>query len=722
MDHQSKSHLYTRSRFNVLHDTSLRNESSRLSGDLGELTDNIFVHLPANYEIGEPKPFPETEIHSTSSIPSREWISHHFYKNYYCDVEVKRGYGGKTLEIDEFVEEITKFGASARRNTRHFLQGGIGSGKTAFINYIISEHGWRLFNERDVWFLRVNVDVLDFSRKEPVAEKIDHVYSLFCKKLRRVIQKLIDGDYLGGNLDSASESKLADALDRLRLAERDDAENPKSDFYDSVEVFSSIIEKRLLIIVDNLDGIFHENDRYTFVSNIDTAEAPYLEFITCLVEEFNQNGQRSADLGANVLFVLRPDSYERMKAAKILDGAADSSFSDNKNLYSLSVADWDAVVEKRVDLIRSVIAQVRKAGKRQEISESMEPVLNALVGKQKRERLIQHLRHLSSFGLRSVMRFLRQYTWLNVEGDESEVRPVARYLDQVPVGLVCFMLDGKRLYSQKESNFPNLYFCNVEPDEEELTNTEIAEYTKDVPNMSSSHGHSYWIKTLLLSFIRARNERQESIRTQDIIDVFAREGDGYYHNSLVRLSLGSFSQTNVSNLVDVSRELSADQRRLVVSDVRLTPRAEHCLDHIFSKFSYLQLVIDDFSLPLPRTCAPFFKYDQEIHYGYLVRDDREYSLGARQMIVRKARQVSKFLSILTLALECEKLRYHRAFSNLEGEGVPTPDLDTLKQSVFDEFSHLGASRGINIGEIQSLYDGAYQDLRGSVYAAYGIPS
>lgn len=722
MDHQSKSHLYTRSRFNELHGTSLRNESSRLSGDLGELTDNIFVHLPANYEIEEPKPFPGAGEHSTSSIPSKEWISHHFYKTFYCDVEVRRGYGGMKLEIDEFVDEITKFGSSTRRNSRHFLQGEIGSGKTAFINYIISQHGWRLFNERDVWFLRVNVDVLDFSRKEPVSEKIDRVYSLFCKKLRRVIQRLIDSGLLTNYMTDATEAKLADALDLLKGSERDDAENPRSDFYESVATFSAILGKRLLIIVDNLDGIFHENDRYTFVSNIDTAEAPYLEFISALVEEFHQAGPRSADLGANVLFVLRPDSYERMKAAKILDGGADPSFSDNKNLYSLSVADWDAVVEKRVDLIRFVIAQIRKAGKRQEISDSMEPVLNALLGKQKRERLVQHLRHLSTFGLRSVMRFLRQYTWLNVEGDESEARPVARYLDQVPVGLVCFMLDGMRLYSQKESSFPNLFFCNVEPDEEELTNTDIAEYTKDVPSLSASHGHSYWIKTLLLNFIRVRNSRQESIRTQDIIDVFARDGDGYYHNSLVRLSLGSFSQTNVSNLVDVSRELSADQRRLVVSDVRLTGRAKHCLDHIFSKFSYLQLVIDDFSLPLPRSCAPFFKYDHAIHYGYLVRDDKEYSIGAKQMIVRKARQVAKFLAILELALECEKIRYHRAFANLAAEDVSAPDVESLQKSIFDEFSHLGASRGIDIDEIRSLHKTAYQELRTSVYAGYGIPA
>ena len=72
MDQFSKRHFYIRSRFEELHGTTLRNESSRLTGDVGRLNDGVFVHMPAVFAESEPELYFDEHDQKGSAIPSTE--------------------------------------------------------------------------------------------------------------------------------------------------------------------------------------------------------------------------------------------------------------------------------------------------------------------------------------------------------------------------------------------------------------------------------------------------------------------------------------------------------------------------------------------------------------------------------------------------------------------------------------------------------------------------
>jgi len=728
MLNHAKDFLYTRSRQDN-HQQSIRNDSSKLTDDVSNIVDTIFAHLPAVYGIDEPDPFPDSEAEE-SRIPSTEWIAWNFYKKHYCNISLNRDFRGKAVTTKAFLKSLTHFGASSKRNNLFFLQGEIGSGKTAFINYLITNFGHGCFNEEQVWYLRVNVDAVDHTAQKDV-DPVQDFFEKSALKLIRIVRKVAGDD--SGQFDNLSTEQVTQLGIVIEILEKAlDHEGKKSEaklnivrdaFVGAIQEINSILNRRMLFILDNLDAFFHERDRYLFLSDIDTGEDYYVRAIQKIVGEFYHGASSVGDLGVNALFVLRRDSYEILKTSKLIYQGTEDPYKDNRSLFTLHTPDWKDVVMERSNLLQLTIENIPREGIRRSVDRALEDVTAALSDAKKVESIVGHLQQIVTFGLRSVMNFFQQYTWLNTV-DDNPISPTARYIENIPVGLICFILQNKRLFSQKGSGFPNIYYVNIDRDEEYAGNEEIIQPIT-AEKLNSQHDHTYWLKRLLLLLIEKRNENQQSIKTRDVVDIFST--DNGYDPSLVRLCLGSFSQTHLSNLCHVKRQLSNDQKRLIVGDILLTDRARYCLHNLFDKFAYLQLIVDDHDLPLPNHCKKKFLYRYDSHYGYMVADGDEYSIPSRDMVSLKSELVTKFMAILSVANECEMEKYPRVFSKLVGEGIVLPNPDQNFSKVLNELRNLkGAplshnpASNVEIHKLRDSFHSWKKELTDDIRNAYGL--
>ena len=279
------------------------------------------------------------------------------------------------------------------------------------------------------------------------------------------------------------------------------------------------------------------------------------------------------------------------------------------------------------------------------------------------------------------MEFFTLYSWM--EGRAASPRGngegLSRFIEHYAVGMIAFMLSGKCRYSQHHTGFPNIFLVNVHE----------ADESRGYP---VEHAHTYWLKWLLVSFINARRN-DERVSPTRLVKLFANQsGDsqssaGGYDERLIRACLGSLSEASVSNVV---RKQYAPRRRLDlhVRSLSLTERGSHCMDHIFDSFYYLQLIVDDYMLPIPRCLRDEFVYQGGSDYSYLVSPDSEYARLAREMITVKARQVMLFLECLELSLEQERSIYGPVFDRLERDEIELPDLGNMRARIEGELRSL----------------------------------
>ena len=137
-----------------------------------------------------------------------------------------------------------------------------------------------------------------------------------------------------------------------------------------------------------------------------------------------------------------------------------------------------------------------------------------------------------------------------------------------------------------------------------------------------------------------------------------------------------------------------DRASHVVEEIRLTERGRRLVNGFMDSFTYLQLVVDDWLLPLPKSISSDFKYS-DLDYGYLVDPPALYGDRLLMMIKRKIRQVFTFIEVLRVALEYEQQVFPTAFARLRESEVTIPSVDSVQRKVSRDldvitrrFSHL----------------------------------
>jgi hypothetical protein len=640
----------------------IRNSIHQADMDFAKLVEDVFGHHPAIFDAQHPLP-PSSP--SSQSLLSQSDLAVKFYTDCFVLPQLTQGIGGRELTVEEFLNAIFSTNVDRNRNNLFYLLGNVGAGKTAFINYLITLFGKRWI-EQSMWFLRLDVYLLGQNKVVTPQQLLDGLLD----KLFRIAaaRKSI----------LAFGERTTTSFECLQKA-RDEGKGEADALTNFVQTFRDESGKRLFLIVDNIDYIYHICDRVMFYKDREE-DSSAIEGVAQIVRAFMHDGAGGVigELGANVLFSLRPDSYHILRESMRL--FRDPSLRFDRNAFGLIAPDWRSVFEGRKDLLNRVVSQIPKPGK-QKVQESIVSAITADLEMQpaaNEVNVIEHLVKLSKYGLRDVMDYFAQYSWLEGQGvnPRDERIGMIRILHSYPVALLALILGGHRRFNQFRSAFPNIYLVSVQDGD---------------MYPISEHAHSYWLKRMILEFIRNEQRNDRIVRPNDVLNMFCSKDTPGYSEELVRACLGSMADANLSHLIKVSRKSVANNYRLPIEDITLTDRGQHSLEYVFDRFFYLQLIVDDYMLPVPRCLHGEFQIPT-IDYSYFGLPPFEYRDKAKEMIHIKAAQVLFFLEILDVSLRCEERRYSVVFQRLQRSlGSSFPNVSKIRQGVERELERLGSN-------------------------------
>lgn len=659
------------------HKSYIRNAHQLRDREFSMLIERVFDHQPAVY--GPP---PETQPIDPKEELSRAnvlLLAHHFYHEG-CFVALQLKTGGKlghAVDSQDLERQLTAR-TTDNRNELFFLLGDIGSGKTSYINHLLTTRGAAWVESGTAWFVRIDTHRLKkgqmISRQDLIDGLITKTTKIFSRHNTNLLPETLKPLLVKVGQSQGTGRELA--------------------FAEFVQAHKRETEMQPVIIIDNLDFLYHLKERILFYTrrseddaeSINDQNGSLAKLVSDLVTMFvHDSAQHIMDLGASVLFVVRRDSYDILCQGNGLDHIFDA----NKKTFTISPATWKDVALGRGDLLKFAISQIPEGGKERVHSDILDPILEDLeFAPAGHKPLVDHITKVANHGYRDVVAFFSLYSWL--EG--QDFRPGARHgigrlLHQYPVGLLAFMLGGRRRFHQFSSHFPNIYLIDLQ---ESITVMPEGWHT------DASHAHTYWLKRLLLRFINHRKEKGQACRVKDIIAAFCY-GSGCYDEGLVRAVLSSMAEVHSSNLIRVTLLRSNVSDTIEIKSVMPTDRGIRCDASIFDRFFYLQLIVDDWMMPLPQSVFDDFAYpefrdaafDEELlDYNYIARTPSEYSSAVRRMVRLKASQVILFLEILDIALEIEKDLYGAVFNRLGN--ITLPDVHSIREGVHEELESLGS--------------------------------
>lgn len=633
-------------------------------------------------------------------------IAEQFYKQNFVQITIKAGRGGYEIAEEDFIEKTVLAESSGQRNNRYFLLGKVGSGKTTFINYLISKYGESWAKNNNLWFIRLDIYLLDGQRSLTVERLVDGLATKIIRVFRSYKELLEIPQSLNKDFENLVNIQGASGLSSPSLLHKQLA------LTTFISKYNLETKKRFVLIIDNSDYIYHLNDRLLFTDKGACDELNNIQGIENLVNSFSHdaNNVGLGDLGANVIFVLRPDSYEILQTSTRLF-APEDIYSFDRCAFSMGVPDWKEILQKRGDLLNFVTHKNSK-GSGLEAKKLIEAIIRDLeLPLEDGGKLFDHLEKITNYGLRDIMRFFQQYSWLEGQ-DHLEGRNqvgLERLIHSYPVGLLAFILDGRRRFSQFYSKFPNIYCVNYQ--EESIESQGWVD--------GGDHPHTYWLMRLLLEFISTKGKSEEAVTLSDIKGAFCI-GTKSYDEGLVRLCLGNFAEAKLANLVSVKRsKASNEDSRIHIQDLNLTRRGQHCLDFLFDKFLYLQLVVDDYNLPIPGVLKESFSFANKPDYSYIGLQPGQYGELAAQMIKIKAKQVLLFLEVLEEALKIEKEKYRDCFETLKEQNINIPSVKIIRSNVIEELKSLNSRyQFINLDAVLAEVSSIKEKIQSFMLKAY----
>lgn len=582
----------------------------------------------------------------------------YFYDSFYIPPSLHKDVSIDTepVLVDTFVQRLTTFPRASAANKLTFLLGGVGSGKTAFINYLITQFGRKWF-DNNILFVRIDVH----------SGSIATTYNDLLTNIYRKLKKIIRSKDVAERLLSSTRPLAYDGL------------NNYAGTYGEKEselalVLKDIREKtnrKVLIIIDNLDQIYHKDDRKRFLQAIPIEHdsiKPVMDLVTAFFHERTELGS----IGANVLFSLRHDTYD------ILSQTAEYVFSPtnitkhNANAFTLENCNLVPIVNKRLSMLKEIYSCCEiPAGKVEDVEEVVALLQDEIsLDKSKDQSLVTQLFKITSFGLRCVMDFFAQYSWIN-----DDIYVLHRLIYQQPVGLLAYMLGGYRRFNQVRARFPNLY----------LINSKI-----------NSHPPTYWLKRLLAEYIHFNQKNSLETDVVTILNIFSDENiTGGYPKDIVLECLGSLCEVHESNVAHHVLRVSPTKDSINPNIISLTTRGHHLLDYMKDKFIYLQLIVDDNYMPIPQLMMTNFAYDVDLDYRYLTLHGAEYNKYIKLMIHHKAKRVLNFLELLESAKVYEEIVYERVWQYVKQVGIHI-SVDDTRIKVIKELEAINFRLKLNL--------------------------
>ena len=606
-------------------------------------------------------PFPSVSLGDAEEI-SRFF---HHHEGYYLQPKIVQGqfYDNPQLSYDQLYDRIIRSSVASNKNHLSFLIGGVGIGKTTFICNFVCRNISRLQTD-GVIPVKVNLDV-STAHTVPTRQEI----------LEVVKRGVLSGLKHNGGLSEQEIERLA--LD-CKLPKGADETTADANLSHLIGLLRERHKKRIFLIIDNIDFLYHMGDRGFFAeggdahperTNVRQAHAAIVEIIKMF---WLQMDRLSSRLGLPVLIACRQDTIDFL-----LSQHHEVPLTDiDEKLFSLAPPELSRarqVIQKRFDLLERLISKISKPAKQKEFLAQTER-LRSLYGSRSRvgKNLLDDLWHLSRKGLRDMINQISEYSWLEFL-DGEKVNLNARFTQQYYPSMLAYMLAGRRRYTQFSGNVPNLYLINApSPSNEFGVPTEFKE----------QHLYSLWLKRLILQYLQSR--KGMNTNDQDIINMFCGKNRRGYSEPLVRYILSSLFEVPTSELIEV--EVGAAGSAGVagyIKQIDITKRGTFLMKECADSFKYLQLAVDDWKILLPRPLFDFFEY-VEPDYSYLVVGESEYGQSLNRVLRRKGRQTFLFAILIEEVLTYERRTWPKVFERLEASNISIHDETTTTAKLRSE--------------------------------------
>lgn len=585
-------------------------------------------------------------------------VSRYFHAQYFDDVRLVQGTDPQNPDVTtrDFVERLMGVKWSGGSNLISFLVGGIGSGKTTFLSNVIYKH-YGDFSHAKRIPVKVNIDVENSHEVRPLQETLMVILNTIYNSLQ------INGILSRNDVERLKRECSVKPIEQVSVID-----GALSHLLDLLKERHSL---EIILVIDNIDYLYHLGDRGFFADEQHEDQANAYRAIIDLVSYFWRNrGQfRLPNVGISVVFSVRRDTIEFIKSKQNevpIPGI-------NDNVFSLVDRGKDGAlvtIASRFELLKELCGKVQEPRKRAEFIQAAEMLSEAYSKPSKAgARLFDDIWSLCRRGLRDVVDQMADFAWLEFN-DERRKQAAMRFSSQYYPSMIAYVTDGHRRYSQFRGNVPNMFLVNAASKNNEF----------GVPlEFKKNHFFSLWLKFLIASYVHAK--RNETVRIDDIVTVFSGRNRRGYPEHLVRYVLGALSEVPAAEIIEVDVSAEGDGGTTgFVRDLNLTKRGRFLLDGFVFSFSYLQLVVDDWRLRLPRSLGEHFEY-LEPDYKYLVCEDGEYGGNVRQVIERKGRQAIKFSILLDQTLEAERTIWPRVFERLASAGVSVPERNSISSRV-----------------------------------------
>lgn len=517
---------------------------------------------------------------------------------------------------------------SLGENRLTFLVGEVGVGKTFTISRLIQDLATRGSDADGFGIVPVYVDIETF-----LGSRVD--VTLADEFMRRLFHHLLETTKAGVEQYAPTVFRELLPADISREASSEQVAHAIRHFVKALARNASS-PARVVLFIDNLDALHYKSSRYNFFPDEYAAHLKEIEDrIAVLVMQFIDPSQ----LGECGLCVCIAARTNVARDSRLVNHPAQPRRNELEDhlVFQLAEADPRDVVSSRLNMLEAALRHYSI-----DHSDDYRDALGIL-----RLRLgesivannagdgLRRVTALCHHGARSLVDFLGRLR-LNVarQGDV-----VDRLFSHSPWLLErVYIADAHERYTQEQDHFPNLF----------LIDGMAIERKKRVV-----HKHTYWLKYILLKRIAQDGEAGSSVRdlVEECVDELA------YEDGIVRLCLGSLAMVNESRCLELVGPAQDDCHDNLV---RLTSRGkvlvgthhEYQFPYCF-ELSYLQMVIDDHLLSLPKLLAERIAVQASLRAAF-AEGDRYYG-QMRENLARTLPATIVFARLLeaSWAYECE---------------------------------------------------------------------
>ncbi len=586
---------------------------------------------------------------------SRDAIVTRYIDRYYVAPTIIKGFEKNVAEINPIstidfntlcrelisfpITNDPKITVELGSNTYTYLIGDVGEGKSALLSAVYRTILFENQDEKGYLVFPVYIDVDEKPNGKGELRKIDENW--FLEKLQEIHEQI----------KAAPE----------RFRSQAEIHNIKYNENDSFitrfrETARYLAERkiRLLILIDNVDRYHFHYSKWRFTQDYaDDQRTSVVGNLQSLIDKFTSK-KALGWCGLCVAFVCRDYVYQYLRSSCDDQSRKDREFG---SVFTIKIEDPYQVFRSRIHLFEEVVEIVLKEKSSERANDFLSSVKSLLSLRNSEGILrpeIELIHRLGHHGFRSLIGFLDS---LKIDMSQSDV--LKRLLSEQTKNLpTLYLLNLRARYSQDVGHFPNLF----------LVDAQVLK-TNDYPKAFQPHKMTYWLKYFILKYLANKGPK----RFSHLLRVFSQIGG--YEDSLVRLVIGSLVSTNESRCIDVNptTEVSghSDPELTITNRGRqiVTPSQTFGSDDVdfCFEFSYLQLVIDDVLLSLPKDWIS--QIATQFDYFYLFAPDNEYGRKTLEIVKSKAKSVIIFLDILSASLTVEMKNKPELNTLLDSSGI-----------------------------------------------------